>query len=439
MRTIYFDCSMGAAGDMLTAALYELLDNKQEFIDKINSIGLDKVKISAESSTKCGIVGTHMNVLIDGVSEEDMMHEHEHHHDHDNEHDHDDHHDHEHHHDHHDEHHDHEHHHDHDHHHHHYHHHSSMADIENIINGLNIPDAVKADAIEVYKLIAKAESVAHGREVSEIHFHEVGSMDAVADVVSVCYLMNELKADKIISSPINVGSGHVHCAHGILPVPAPATAYILKDVPIYSGHIKSELCTPTGAALLKHFANEFKEMPVMKVSKIGYGMGKKDFEQANCVRVLLGETEGKNDVIVELSCNVDDMTPEKISFAMERLFEAGALEVFTTPIGMKKSRPGTLISVMCKEDKKEEIIPLIFKHTTTLGIRENISNRYILKREITEQKTQFGNVRIKRSEGYGVVREKYEYDDISRIATENNLSIDEVIQTIKNEEYMIRE
>lgn len=434
MRTIYFDCSMGAAGDMLTAALYELLDNKQEFIDKINSIGLDKVKISAESSTKCGIVGTHMNVLIDGVSEEDMMHEHEHHHDHDNEHDHDDHHDHEHHHDHHDEHHDHEHHHDHDHHHHHHHHHSSMADIENIINGLNIPDAVKADAIEVYKLIAKAESVAHGREVSEIHFHEVGSMDAVADVVSVCYLMNELKADKIISSPINVGSGHVHCAHGILPVPAPATAYILKDVPIYSGHIKSELCTPTGAALLKHFANEFKEMPVMKVSKIGYGMGKKDFEQANCVRVLLGETEGKNDVIVELSCNVDDMTPEKISFAMERLFEAGALEVFTTPIGMKKSRPGTLISVMCKEDKKEEIIPLIFKHTTTLGIRENISNRYILKREITEQKTQFGNVRIKRSEGYGVVREKYEYDDISRIATENNLSIDEVIQTIKNEE-----
>ena len=406
MRTIYFDCSMGAAGDMLTAALYELLDNKQEFIDKINSIGLDKVKISAESSTKCGIVGTHMNVLIDGVSEEDMMHEHEHHHDHDNEHDHDDHHDHEHHHDHHDEHHDHEHHHDHDHHHHHHHHHSSMADIENIINGLNIPDAVKADAIEVYKLIAKAESVAHGREVNEIHFHEVGSMDAVADVVSVCYLMNELKADKIITSPINVGSGHVHCAHGILPVPAPATAYILKDVPIYSGHIKSELCTPTGAALLKHFANEFKEMPVMKVSKIGYGMGKKDFEQANCVRVLLGETEGKNDVIVELSCNVDDMTPEKISFAMERLFEAGALEVFTTPIGMKKSRPGTLISVMCKEDKKEEIIPLIFKHTTTLGIRENISNRYILKREITEQKTQFGNVRIKRSEGYGVVREK---------------------------------
>ena len=412
MKTLYFDCSMGAAGDMLTAALYELLDNKEEYIEKINSIGLGKVSVKAEASTKCGIIGTHMCVLIDGVSEEDMMHEHEHHHHHEEEHHH-------------------EHEDNHEHHHEHTHHHASMADIENMINSLQIPDKVKSDAINVYKLIANAESIAHGREVSEIHFHEVGSMDAVADVVSVCLLMNELKADKIIASPINVGSGHVHCAHGILPVPAPATATILKDVPIYSGHIKSELCTPTGAALLKYFVNSFEDMPVMKVEKIGYGMGKKDFEQANCVRVMLGETEGSLDTVSELSFNVDDMTGERIAFAVERLFEAGALEVFTTPVGMKKSRPGILITVMCREDKKDEILSLIFKYTTTIGIREKICKRYVLKREIETRETSLGEVRIKRCEGYGVVKEKYEYEDIAAIAKKDNISLDEVIKKLE--------
>ncbi|MBO4346382.1 MAG: nickel pincer cofactor biosynthesis protein LarC [Lachnospiraceae bacterium] len=408
MRTLYFDCSMGAAGDMLTAALYELLDDKESFIAKINGIGLEKVKIEPSASSKCGIVGTHMNVLIDGVSEEDLMHEHdhdhgEHHHDHDHEHHHDDH-----------------------------HHHASMADIESIINSLRIPEKVKEDSISVYKLIAEAESIAHGKEISEIHFHEVGKMDAVADVVSVCFLMNELKADKVIASPVNVGGGHVHCAHGILPVPAPATATILKEVPIYSGHIKSELCTPTGAALLKYFVNEFAEMPVMKVNKIGYGMGKKDFEQANCVRVMLGETSENLDTISELSCNVDDMTAERIAYASEKLFEAGALEVYTIPVGMKKSRPGILLCVMCREDKKEEIMSLIFKHTTTLGIRENISKRYILKREIIKKETPYGEVRIKRSEGYGIKRDKYEYEDLARIADMNDLSIEETVRMLDN-------
>ncbi len=432
MRTLYFDCSMGAAGDMLTAALYELLDDKESFITKINDIGLENVKIEALASSKCGIVGTHMNVLIDGVSEEDLMHEHEHHHEHEHCHEacEEDHHheDHEHHHDHeHD-----EHHHDHDHHHHHEHHHASMADIENIISNLRIPEKVKEDSVNVYKLIANAESIAHGKEVSEIHFHEVGKMDAVADVVSVCFLMNELKADKVIASPVNVGGGHVHCAHGILPVPAPATATILKEVPIYSGHIKSELCTPTGAALLKYFVNEFAEMPVMKVDKIGYGMGKKDFEQANCVRVMLGETSEALDTVSELSCNVDDMTAERIAYAAEKLFEAGALEVYTIPVGMKKSRPGILLCVMCREDKKEEIMSLIFKHTTTLGIRENISKRYILKREIIKKETPFGEVRIKHSEGYGIKRDKYEYEDIARIADANGLSIEETVRMLDN-------
>ena len=424
MRTLYIDCSMGAAGDMLTAALYELIEDKEAYINKINSIGLKDVTVNAREMTKCGIVGTHMDVLISGVSEGDeMKYHHEHHHD-----------EHEHHHDDHDHHHDHEH--DHEHHHedhdheHHSHHHSSMRDIEDIIDGLNIPENVKTDVKSVYALIAEAESNAHNVPVSDIHFHEVGTMDAIADIVGVCMLINELSPDKIIASNINVGSGHVHCAHGILPVPAPATAYILKDVPIYSGHIQSELCTPTGAALLKHFVSSFGEMPVMKVEKIGYGMGKKDFEQANCVRVFLGETSDNTKEIVELSFNVDDMTAERIAFASERFYEAGAKEVYTVPVGMKKSRPGTLVCVMCDQELEETMIGLIFKHTTTLGLRESISKRYTLNREIIKKETAFGEVRIKQSKGYGVEREKYEYEDLARIAREKNMSIEEVTKLL---------
>ena len=424
MKTLYLECSMGAAGDMLSAALYELLDDKEAFINKINNSGIPKVTVNAEPMTKCGILGTHMNVLVDGVSE---VEEHNHHHEHDQEHEH--HHDHAHDHDHeHD--HDHDHHHDHEYEHHHEHHHSSLKDIEAIIDALNIPENVKTDAKNVYAMIAEAESNAHGKPVTQIHFHEVGTMDAIADITMVCMLMNELKADKIVASEIHVGSGHVHCAHGILPVPAPATAFILRGVPFSAGHIKGELCTPTGAALIKYFAASFGEMPVMTVDKIGYGMGKKDFEQANCVRAFLGSTNEKASQITELSCNIDDMTGEKIAFAMEKLFEAGALEVYTIPVGMKKSRPGILLSVMCNEAKKDEMVSLIFKHTTTLGIRENVSKRYTLKREIIKRETPFGEIRIKKSEGFGVVREKYEYEDLARIANEKNISIDEILKEL---------
>ena len=429
MKTLYLDCAMGAAGDMLSAALYELLDDKQAFIEKTKDLGLDKVSVAPRAMSKCGILGTHMDVFVDGVSEEDIMDSHEHHHDHEHHH-HDEH---DHHHDEHEHHHDHDHDHDHhDHDHHHGHHHSSVKDIENIIDGLNVSDKVKDDAKKVYAFIAEAESNAHGVPVSEIHFHEVGTMDAVADVTLVCMLMEEINPDKVVASPVNVGSGHVHCAHGILPVPAPATAYILKDIPMYSGHIKSELCTPTGAALLKYFVSEFSEMPVMTVSRIGYGMGKKDFEQANCVRAFLGETLGGSEQITELSCNVDDMTPERIAFATEKLLEEGALEAYTIPVGMKKSRPGILLCVMCKEDKKDKMVNLIFKHTTTLGIRENVSRRYTLKRSIIKKDTEFGEIRIKKSEGFGVTREKIEYEDLARIAREKGMSIEEVQALLKD-------
>ena len=321
MKTLYIDAGMGAAGDMLTAALLELTDNPEETLKELNALGIPDIRFEAETTAKCGITGTHMHVFVGNEEEGEHEHHHHHHHDHEHSHDHDhehchchehsDEHDHEHCHDHDHEHehcddhehdhehchkHDHEHSHDegHGHHHHHghgHHHHSSMHDIGHIVNDhLNIDPEIKKDIMDVYQMIAEAESQVHNTPVTEIHFHEVGTMDAIADITAVCYLMKKLAVEQVIVSPVHVGSGTVRCAHGILPVPAPATANILKGIPIYSGKIRGELCTPTGAALLKHFADRFGNMPVMTVEKIGYGMGKKDFEQANCVRVFLAES-----------------------------------------------------------------------------------------------------------------------------------------------------
>ncbi|MCC8013576.1 MAG: nickel pincer cofactor biosynthesis protein LarC [Eubacterium sp.] len=406
MKTLYIECNMGAAGDMLTAALLELLPEPDKFVDKLNSLEIPGVKIEKELTQKCGIWGTHIKVSVNGAEENEHMHHHEHTPEHHHEHSHD--------------------HHEHSHEHHH--HHSSLHDVEHIIGHLNISEKVKNDAKAVYSLIAEAESKAHNCEINQIHFHEVGTMDAVADVVSVCMLIDELGVENIIASPVNVGSGQVKCAHGILPVPAPATAYILRDVPIYNNGIKSELCTPTGAALLKYFAKEFKPMPVMKVEKVGCGFGTKDFEEANCVRAFLGEGEGKTDKIIELSCNVDDMTGERIAFASERIFEAGAVEVFTTPIGMKKNRPGIILTAFCFEDKRESILKAIFKYTSTIGIRENVMNRYVLNRSEDIIETKYGSIRVKKSEGYGVSKTKAEFDDLAEAALENNIDISEVLQ-----------
>ena len=306
-----------------------------------------------------------------------------------------------------------------------------MDDITHVIDGLALSETVRHNAMEVYQLIAAAESQAHGRPVSEIHFHEVGTMDAIADVTAVCQLMEILDVQRVLASPVHVGYGKVRCAHGVLPVPAPATAFILKDVPIYGGRIEGELCTPTGAALLKKFVSSFGEMPPMKVEKIGYGMGKKDFEVANCVRAMLAETVGDGDMIVELSCNLDDMTPERIGFAMDCLFEAGALDVYTIPLGMKKSRPGVMLCVICKEADKDKMVKLVFRHTTTLGIRENRSRRYTLKRNVKTFDSPYGDVRVKYSEGYDVSRKKFEYNDLARIARERCISVDEALKLVE--------
>lgn len=417
MKTLYLDCGMGAAGDMLTAALLELLPNGDEFLSELNGLNIPGVAFLREPSVKCGIHGTHIAVKVNGEEETERAHDHshEHGHEHSNSNEHEC---------------KHEHSHDSA----HIHHHNGMHEIEHIIENLPISAKVKSHVLAVYSLIAEAESYVHDVPVTNVHFHEVGTMDAIADITAVCMLMDRLSPKEVIVSPVHVGSGYVQCAHGILPVPAPATAYILRDVPIYGGRIKSELCTPTGAALLKHFATKFGDMPVMKTEAIGYGMGKKDFPIANCIRALLGETEECSDTIVQLCCNLDDMTAEAIGFAEEQLFAAGALEVYTIPAQMKKSRPGILLSVLCQEKEKAKIIRLIFQHTTTLGIRENISRRYILSRDVKNIKTELGDVRVKMSSGYGVAREKFEYEDIARIAREQGISLADVTKLIRGEQ-----
>ncbi len=298
---------------------------------------------------------------------------------------------------------------------------------------MSLPAAVKSHAIAVYNLIAEAESVAHGCPVSEVHFHEVGAADAIADVVAVSLLLNEIAPDKIVASPVCVGFGSVCCAHGILPVPAPATALILRGVPVYAGEIRGELCTPTGAALLKHFVSEFREMPPMTITKIGHGLGSKDFPAANCVCSIFGisdeekpATDPRNEVatecVAELSCNIDDMTGEQIAFATEKIFAAGALDVWTTPIGMKKNRPGVAISCMCTKEKRADVARAIFKYTTTLGMRVRMTERFLLARRETVVASKFGDVRVKEASGFGIRKSKPEFDDISKIANDNNIS-----------------
>ncbi len=474
MKTLYIECAMGAAGDMLTAALLELMPDKEAALAKLNAMGIPGVAFEAEPSAKCGITGTHMRVLIHGEEEGAVpcghTHAHAHHHEHDHAHE---------------RHHEHEHHahthahahvqedahchdsdaHDHAHHHEHdaYHHaHHGMAEIRSLIAELAVSETVKEKALAVYQSIAEAESKVHGAEVDQIHFHEVGSMDAVADVTAVCLLMELLAPEQVIVSPIHVGSGTVLCAHGRLPVPAPATALILEGMPIYGGSVQGELCTPTGAALLKTFVDSFGPMPPMTVAKTGYGMGTKDFEQANCLRAMLGvsfpmngtgskmqtgqdaegentgsrgaagkdtETEnpaGREGRITEISCNLDDMTGEDIAFAAERILQAGALDVFTESIYMKKGRPAVKLTVLARPEDEERLAGEIFRHTSTIGVRIHTDRRYELARRSEQRKTPLGTIEVKISEGFGVRKEKIEFASLKQIAETSGKRLAEV-------------
>lgn len=419
MKTLYIDCGMGAAGDMLMSALMELVPHADDFILKLNSAGIPNVNVIREPVEKCGISCTHISVLVNGQEERSIDHndhelEHQHHH------------------------HDHEHHHDHDHeheHHHHHHEHNGVLDIERLIDSLSVSDAVKTNAKNVYKLIEKAEASVHGKEVHSVHFHEVGAMDAVADIVGVCMLMEELAPQRVVVSPIRTGFGHVHCAHGILPIPAPATLKLLFGIPCYAGDIKGELCTPTGAALISYFATEYGTMPLMNIEKNGYGAGTKDFPIANIISAAIGYEQETDscfccDTIALLTCSIDDMTGEDLGFACERIMAKNALDAYFTPIYMKKNRPGYMLTVLAKKDDELAIAKAIFKHTTTLGIRKETSQRYVLEREIINKETKLGDIRMKTAKRPHASVSKIEFEDAARIARENDLSLTQAKELI---------
>ena len=439
MKTLYLECNMGAAGDMLMGALYELLEDKEGFLSTMNRL-IPGVTVEAQAASTCGIRGTHMAVAVHGEEEHshdvalghggDAIHEHVHetahdeaHHGHHHEHEHE--HDHEHGHEH-----AHEHSHGHGHEHdqgHHPHHHTAPADINAILEGLAVPEEVRANAKAVYARIADAEAKAHGVPVTEIHFHEVGALDAVADVTGVCLALHLLKPDRVVVSPVHVGSGQVRCAHGVMPVPAPATANLLTGIPTYSGDIRGELCTPTGAALLAHFGQSFGPQPVMAVRQVGNGLGTKEFPAANCVRAFWGDEAAQaRESICELRCLIDDMTAEALAFASERLMEAGALDVSTAPIVMKKGRAAAALTVLCRPEDEGRMAEAVLRETSTLGVRAHACARYTLTPTVRQVETPYGPIAIKCGDGCGIHREKPEYQDVAAAARKAGVPFQQV-------------
>lgn len=422
MKTLYLECHMGAAGDMLCAALLELLPEPATFIHRMNELHLPGVAVASFKTEKCGIVGTRFQVKVAGMEELSLDHSmvqptpskkaytlkkrplnepiHRRHSSSG----------------------------------HHHSHGTGLEDMYGIIQGLDLSAEVKHHAKAIYALIAEAESKAHGKPVDQIHFHEVGAVDAVVDIVGFCLLVEMLQIDQILASPITTGFGHVRTAHGILPIPAPATAHLLEGVPVQGGRIEGELCTPTGAAIIKHYSASFCHMPSMVIQKTGYGMGKKDFEAVNCVRAILGDmaANGQNESVVELRANIDDMTPEALAFAVEQLLADGARDVYVQPVHMKKNRTGFVIVVLCTENETHLFTTLIFKYTSTLGVRQFPCLRQTLQREETFLDTLYGRVRVKVSKGYGTHKRKIEYEDLASIAREHKLSIEEVLESIYN-------
>ena len=408
MKTFYFECAMGAAGDMLMGALYELLPAKEAFLAGMNRLD-PALRVEAEAAARQGMAGTHMRVHVHGREEG-----HEHYHDHSHEHHHGG-----------------EQEHDHGHVHHHYQHeHRTLADIDRMVDGFGLPAAVREKAKEVYRLLAAAESRAHGVSVEQVHFHEVGALDAVADITGVCWLMELLGPDRVIASPVNLGGGTVKTAHGLLPVPAPATAALLEGVPAYGGDIPAELCTPTGAALLKTFASSFGPLPMGTIRGVGSGCGTKDFPRANCLRAFLieeaGSAEGPNDHVTELKANIDDMTGEDLGFAVERLLAAGALDVFCTPIQMKKNRPGVLLTCLCRPEEADAMAAQILRHTSTFGVRRTDCTRYALAVEREAVETPLGEITKKTGRGWGLIKHKAEFEDLAAAARDRKAPLREV-------------
>jgi uncharacterized protein (TIGR00299 family) protein len=385
MRVAHFDCFSGISGDMTLAALLDLGVPREPVLAGIASLGLP-IKIAVEKVTKGGFTAT--QIYVDAPPQEEHRH---------------------------------------------------LPDIEAILTRGSLTPTQLALALRIFRRLAAAEAAVHGVSVDEVHFHEVGALDSIADIAGAALALDLLGVDKFTSSPVAVGSGTVKCAHGVMPVPTPATAELLKGVPLRPAPIKTELTTPTGAAILTSIVTQYVDTPPLAIEQIGHGAGSKDFlEQPNLLRIFLGRAEPRErpvddaDTIWVLETNLDDVPGEVIGYCFDQLFAAGALDVFTTPIQMKKSRPGVMLSVLTADKNLTAVEDILFRETHTFGIRRQRAERHKLTRETITVETPWGPVRCKRGwreGGEGVVTP--EYEDCARVARENHVPLLALFEVVR--------
>ncbi len=425
-RILYFDCFAGISGDMTIGALIDLGLDPSAVIEEIKKLGVKGYDIEMKKVSRFSIIGTDVSVTLNGESDcihaheeateqEQGAHKHEGSHPHKGQHHHD-------------------------------HKERSLADIVHIIHSSQISDKAKELSIAVFTEIAIAEAAVHGKKIEEVHFHEVGAIDSIVDIVGAAICIDMLKVDRVCCSPVHEGQGFIRCKHGILPVPVPAVIKMLEGsrISIVTEDIQAELVTPTGFGILKTVTEHCGKMPEMRVEKVGYGFGKTDTGRLNALRVILGtkdhrpeerlperEEDRVRDRITLLETNIDNTTGEMLGYTMERLMKAGALDVYFTPIQMKKNRPAVILSVLSKTENTELLSDIIFRETATIGIRLQELERITLKREIRTLRTELGEVRVKLVIVRGLERIQPEYQDCARLAEENNLSFSEVYEIVK--------
>ena len=389
MKILYFDCSSGISGNMTIGALLEIVDDEKYLLNELKKLNIDGYEIKISKKVKNGITGTHVDVLL----EHEDHHKHKEH-NHENEHTH-------------------------------HHEHRNLSDVNKIIDNSTLNEEVKKLAKKIFLRVAKAESKVHNKPLEEVHFHEVGAIDSIIDIVGTAILINKINPDKIVSSTVNDGYGFIECAHGKMAVPVPATSEIFSNsnVKFRQIEIDTELVTPTGAAIIAELATDFMPLPEMQVEKIGWGSGSKDLQIPNVLKVYYGNIEDEKDDIVVMETNIDDCGGELLGYTQELLFKNGALDVFFTPIFMKKNRPGYRMSITCKQEDKLKLQNIIFRETTTIGIRYRKEHRAVLKREIIEIETKYGKIKAKKVINNGEEYIYPEYEEIKKIAEKNNIPL----------------
>ena len=394
MKTLYFDCFSGISGDLTIGALLDLGLDFEYLKAQLKKLPVEGYELKAGRVVRSNLSAMKFDVEVEG----DTGHHHHHHHD--------------------------------DHGHHHPdHHHRKASEILHMIGNSSITPNAKRIATEIFTKLAVSEGKVHNIRPEDVEFHEVGAVDSIVDCVGAAIGFDALGIERFLCSAINIGSGFIHCQHGVMPVPAPATADLLRNATIYSKHANTELVTPTGAAILAAVVNHFGPLENFVTERIGYGAGTKEFPDfPNCVRLMLGKETGASaqDVIV-IEANIDDMTPQNFGYVTEKLLGAGALDVFTIPVQMKKGRPGHLLQVLTPPQVADTISRIIFEETTTIGVRRYTATRTILDREFVEVETEYGKVKVKVSRLAGdVVNFTPEYEDCARLARERSVALKKV-------------